>query len=354
VLVASSTPMDQFIVNHPDYFLSQPPEMGLINPDNIHILISHLQCAIFELPFGSGERFGPHDVSEILDFLRERAFIHRAGNRWHWTNDSYPADSVSLRSVSSDNFVVVETTGEPRIMGEVDYSSAFSTLHEKAIYLHQGQQYYVHQLDIAERRAYVKQVDSDYFTDAITCTKVKILETMESHGEHHHGEVHVANQVVGFKKLKFFTMENVGSGDLNLPTQEMHTTSYWVTIARDVFESLPYSSTERLNGLHGLAYALVHLSCVFLMCDRRDLGSAVDSGVETATFHPTIFIYDNFPGGIGLSRPLYEIREQVLTATRQLISSCSCEDGCPSCVGPTIMAKEVALAILDSLNHVGS
>jgi DEAD/DEAH box helicase domain-containing protein len=351
VLVASSTPLDQFIVNHPEYFLSQPPEMGLINPDNIHILISHLQCATFELPFGSGELFGGHNVSEILEFLCERGFIHRAGNKWHWTSDSYPADSISLRSISSDNFVVVETTGESRIIGEVDYTSAFSTLHEKAIYLHQGQQYYVHQLDIPERRAYVKQVDSDYFTDAITYTKVKILETTETAAEHNHGEVHVAHQVVGFKKLKFFTMENVGSGDLNLPTQEMHTTSYWVTIPREVFESLPHSPAERLNGLHGLAYALAHLSCVFLMCDRRDLGSAVDTGVETAMFHPTIFIYDNYPGGIGLSRPLYEIRDQVFGATQQLIRSCSCADGCPSCVGPTAKAKEVALAIIDSLNH---
>src|SRR5438552_7508567 len=351
VLVASSTPLDQFIVNHPEYFLSQPPEMGLINPDNIHILISHLQCATFELPFGADERFGMHDVAEVLDFLRERGFIHRAGNKWHWTSDSYPADSVSLRSISSDNFVIVETTGESRVIGEVDYTSAFSTLHEKAIYLHQGRQYYVHQLDIVERRAYVKQVDSDYFTEAITYTKVKILETMEAAAEHNHGEVHVLHQVVGFKKLKFFTMENVGSGDLNLPAQEMHTTSYWVTIPREIFESLPYSPTERLNGLHGLAYALAHLSCVFLMCDRRDIGSAVDTGIESATFHPSLFIYDNFPGGVGLSRPLYEIREEVLSATHQLIRSCSCDDGCPSCVGPTATAKEVALAILNSLNH---
>src|SRR5262249_49218163 len=174
VLIASSTPLDQFIVSHPEYFFSQPPEMGLINPDNIHILISHLQCAAFELPFGTDERFGGHDVSEILEFLRDRGFIHRAGNKWHWTNDTYPADSISLRSITSDNFVVVETTGEPRIIGEVDYTSAFSTLHEKAIYLHQGQQYYVHQLDVAERRAYVKQLDADYFTDAITYTKVKV------------------------------------------------------------------------------------------------------------------------------------------------------------------------------------
>jgi DEAD/DEAH box helicase domain-containing protein len=351
VLVASSTPLDQFIVNHPEYFLSQAPEMGLINPDNIHILISHLQCAAFELPFGADERFGGHDVAEILEYLRDRGFIHLAGNKWHWTSDSYPADSISLRSISSDNFLVVETTEESRVIGEVDYASAFSTLHEKAIYLHQGQQYYVHQLDIPERRAYVKRVDSDYFTDAITYTKVKILETIETIDEHNHGEVHVAHQVVGFKKLKFFTMENVGSGDLNLPAQEMHTTSYWITIPRTQFESLPYSPAERLNGLHGLAYALAHLSCVFLMCDRRDLGSAVESGIDDPSFSPTIFIYDNFPGGIGLSQPLYEVRDQVLKAARHLIQSCTCDDGCPSCVGPTVMAKEVALKILDSLNH---
>src|SRR5262245_11400810 len=351
VLVASSTPLDQFIVNHPDYFLNQPPEMGLINPENIHILLNHLRCATFELPFGANEKFGGHDVSEILQYLAERGFIHLAGNKWHWTNESYPADSISLRSVSSDNFVVVETTEAARIIGEVDYSSAFSTLHEKAIYLHQGQQYYVHQLDIPERRAYVRMVDSDYFTDAITYTKVKILETMETAGDHNHGEVHVAHQVVGFKKLKFFTAENVGSGDLNLPTQEMHTTSYWVIVPRALFETLPYSPAERLNGLYGLAYALAHLSCVFLMCDRRDVGSAVDTGVESATFQPAIFIYDNFPGGIGLSRPLYEIREQVLAATRQLIQSCSCDDGCPSCVGPTPKAKDVALAILSTLER---
>jgi DEAD/DEAH box helicase domain-containing protein len=351
VLVASSTPLDQYIVNHPEYFLGQPPEMALINPENIHILISHLQCATFELPFASGERFGGLDVSEVLEYLSGRGFIHRAGNKWHWTSEAYPADSVSLRSISSDNFLVVETTNEARIIGEVDYSSAFSTLHEKAIYLHQGQQYYVHQFDVAQRRAYVKQVDSDYFTDAITYTKVKVLETMETMGRHNNGEVHVAHQVVGFKKLKFFTMENVGSGDLNLPTQEMHTTSYWLTIPREEFDSLRHSPAERLNGLYGLAYALVHLSCVFLMCERRDLGSAVDAGVEDRTFQPTIFIYDNFPGGIGLSRPLYEIREQVFAATDQLIRSCACEDGCPSCVGPTAGAKEVALAVLELVRH---
>ena len=235
IMVASSAPLDQYIVNHPEYFLAQSPETGLINPENIHILISHLQCATFELPFEVHELFGGHDVSEILEYLSERGFIHQAGERWHWTSEAYPADAISLRSISSDNFLVVETTEEARIIGEVDYSSAFTTLHEKAIYLHQGRQYYVQQLDIAERRAYVKSVDSEYFTDAITYTNVRVLDTDEAKTTHQHGEVHVAHQVVGFKKLKFMTMENVGSGDLNMPTQEMHTTSYWLRIPRDVF-----------------------------------------------------------------------------------------------------------------------
>jgi DEAD/DEAH box helicase domain-containing protein len=174
---------------------------------------------------------------------------------------------------------------------------------------------------------------------------------MDKAAEHHHGEVHVAHQVVGFKKIKFFTMENVGSGDLNLPVQEMHTTAYWTTIPRQEFEALPFSTVDRMNGLYGLAYALAQLASVFLMCDRRDLGSAVEFGPDNPSFHPTVYIYDNYPGGMGLSRPLYEIRDQVLAAADSLIRSCGCDEGCPSCVGPIANGKAVALAILGKLHH---
>ncbi len=371
VMVASSAPLDQYIVNHPEYFLDQAPESGLINPENIHILISHLKCAAFELPIDQSELFGGQDVSEILDYLSERGFIHKAGSRWHWTSESYPADAISLRSIGSDNFLVVETTNEARVIGEVDYSSAFTTLHEKAIYLHQGQQFYVHNLDIPERRAYVRSVDSEYFTDAITYTHVRPLDTMGQEGMHRHGEVHVAHQVVGFKKLKFSTMENVGSGELSMPTQEMHTTAYWLRIPWSVFGALPFSQSERLDGVFGLGHALGAIASVFLMCDRRDLGTSVETGLDgkpgsasggtsvlpartdpigTAEHEPTLYIYDNYPGGIGLSRPLYEIRDRVLHETRRLIRSCICEEGCPSCVGPTPGAKAPALAILDVLD----
>ncbi len=363
IMVASSAPLDQYIANHPEYFLEQPPEAGLINPENIHILISHLQCATFELPFGEDELFGVHDVEEILEYLSEKGSVHKAGQKWHWTSESYPADSISLRSVSSDNFLVVETTGEPRVIGEVDYSSAFTTLHEKAIYLHQGQQYFVRGLDVSERRADVKRVDSEYYTNAITYTHVRVLDTAETEIIHRHGEVHVAHQVVGFKKLKFTTMENVGSGELNMPTQEMHTTAYWIQIPRGVYDGLPFPASARLDGVYGAAYALAAIASVFLMCDRRDLGCSVQTGAEETTptpeaarrqatdseHEPTIYIYDNYPGGIGLSRPLYEVRERVIGETLKLIRSCGCDEGCPSCVGPYPGAKEPSLAILTAL-----
>lgn len=354
VLIASSAPLDQFIIGHPEYFLEQSPESARINPENIHILISHLQCATFELPFRDGESFGGHDVGEVLEYLSERGFIHKSGEKWHWVRESYPADSISLRSVSSDNFLVVERSGGARVIGEVDYASAFTTLHEKAIYLHQGQQYYVDELDIGERRAWVRKVDSEYFTDAITHTLVRPLDsfaTSAGHGIHHHGEVHVAHQVVGFKKLKFSTMENVGSGELSLPTQEMHTTAYWLRIPPRLFGQVPFSASERLDGLFGLACALKEIASVFLMCDPRDLGSCVQTNEVggDAGHEPTVFIYDNYPGGIGLSTPLYKTRARVLETTRSLIGQCSCDAGCPSCVGPVQGAKQPALSILEIL-----
>ncbi len=177
VLVASSAPLDQFIVQNPDYFFGRSPEHAFINPDNLEILVSHLKCAAFELPLEDGERFGAAELPTICEFLAERGFLHRASDGlWHWTHEAYPADTVSLRSVSSDNFVVVDTTSGSRVIGEVDFPSALPTLHEKAIYLHEGRQYQVEKLDYEGRKAFVTRVDSDYFTDAVSYTKVRVLE----------------------------------------------------------------------------------------------------------------------------------------------------------------------------------
>src|SRR5450432_354788 len=180
VLVASSAPLDQFIVRHPDYFFGNSPEHAFIQPDNLEVLINHLKCAAFELPIGPQEKFGEVNVRDLCARLAEAAFLHRAGENYHWTQEAYPADAISLRSVTSDNQVLIDVTGKPLVIGEVDFVSALTTVHEKAIYIHGGQQYHVEHLDFKERKAYVRQVDADYYTDAIRYTQVRILEIAET------------------------------------------------------------------------------------------------------------------------------------------------------------------------------
>jgi DEAD/DEAH box helicase domain-containing protein len=381
VMVASSSPLDQFIVRHPDYFFGNTPEHAFIQPDNLEILLNHLKCAAFELPIAPEDRLGDVDLPEILAKLAEAGYLHRAGDFYHWTQEAYPADTVSLRSVTSDNFVIVDITGEPRVIGEVDFPSALATLHEKAIYLHNGQQYHVEHLDFKERKAYVKEVDADYYTDAVKYTQVRVLEIAEeaqvanvdalAH-RRSHGDVLVRSQVVGFKKIKFFTNENIGDGKLELPENEMHTTSYWMTLERALLESLPFSVSERQSGMFGLLHALESVATLLLMCDGRDLGTAIGerpptlgslepefspvrfeeyvSGKMKEFFEPNLYLYDAYPGGIGFSEPLYRAHALLMEKARELISGCECEAGCPSCIGPAgdlvPRAKEAALAIL--------
>ncbi len=382
VLVASSAPLDQFIVRHPDYFFGNTPEHAFIQPDNLEILINHLKCAAFELPIGPGDKFGDVDTMDLCARLAEAGYLHLAGENYHWTHEAYPADTISLRSVTSDNFVIIDITGAPVVIGEVDFPSALTSVHEKAIYIHGGQQYHVEHLDFKERKAYVKQVDVDYYTDAIRYTQVRVLEIAESERRgkemshwRAHGDVLVRSQVVGFKKIKFFTNENVGAGQLELPENEMHTTSYWMTLERPLIESLPYTISERQSGMFGLLHALESVATLLLMCDGRDLGTAIGErppapgndaeemtpmrleeavGANAKEFYePNLYLFDAYPGGIGFSEPLFRAHELLLRKTKELIEACPCDAGCPSCVGPAgdlaLKAKEAALTILDRL-----
>jgi DEAD/DEAH box helicase domain-containing protein len=372
VMVASSAPIDQFVVRNPSYFFEASPERALIDPDNLHILVDHVKCAAFELPFAGDETFGRVDVQEVLGLLAEQGLVHRSGEesspdaRWSWTNESYPADAVSLRSVSSDNFVVVDTTGEPHVIGETDFTSGPATLHPKAIYMVEGKLYQVDRLDFDGRKAFVRVVDCDYYTDAITYTRVTSLDTFEQDPASGaaHGEAHVVSRVVGFKKIKFYTNENVGSGELDLPEQQMHTTSYVLTIPESVLGSLPYAADDRRDGIVGLSFAMRQVAQLLLMCDRHDVGISIDSEgdsenpAEPAVTRARIFVYDNYPGGIGFSAPLYRMHRELIETTHRLIAECDCENGCPGCVGPVgdtgPLAKAAALRILGLLLELGT
>jgi DEAD/DEAH box helicase domain-containing protein len=369
VLVASSAPLDQFVVRNPSYFFDAPPEHALINPDNLHILVDHVKCAAFELPFTTTEAFGRHDVQEVLGILEESGLVHRADDgsgegSWQWTNESYPADAVSLRSISSDNFVIVDTTEGADVIGETSFNSGPPTLHAKAIYIIEGVLYQVEKLDFEGRKAYVRRIDCDYYTDAITYTRVTALEGFAAEEMRTHGEVHVSSRVVGFKKIKFYTNENVGSGELDLPEQQMHTTAYWLTVPPAVMGALPYAADDRRDGVVGLSFAMRQVAQLLLMCDRQDIGISIGSGEQgeetdlnrsgfpaKLSDQPRVFVYDNYPGGIGFSEPLFRMHDELLARTRELIAGCECQHGCPTCVGPIgntgPLAKTVALRILD-------
>jgi len=382
ILIARSQPLDQFIIENPDYFFGRSPEHGLINPDNLLILLSHIQCAAFELPFSEGERFGREDLGEILRYLEEKGTLHHVGQNWYWARDAYPAEKVSLRSTSEENFVVIDTTKrKEEVIAEVDFTSAHTTLYEGAVYLCESEIYTVEELDYPNRRVYVKKTHGDYYTDAIDYTDVSILEGFErKQGEgtvFEHGEVRVATRIVGYKKIKFYTLENLGYGKIELPDLQFHTTSYWITFRRDLVERLPYHRLEVIEGVLGLGYALHSMAALHLMCDPHDLNRCVgDRGAKwflrlsrdskgfyssfsapeeipkekMDLFEPTLFLYDNYPGGMGFSHQLFDDTQILLEKTMKLISRCECSSGCPSCVGPTKeigeKSKEVALALL--------
>ncbi|MGI5877246.1 MAG: DEAD/DEAH box helicase [Christensenellales bacterium] len=348
VLVANSSPLNQYIVNHPEYFFGQTPENGLINPDNLYILLSHIQCAAFELPFRNGERFGDQPVGEILGYLEEQGTLRHVGDAWHWSAEEFPSTNVSLRSASNENFVIIDVTGhEPCVIGQMDRFAAPMLLHEEAIYIHEGRQYQVEKLDFFEKKAFVRAVDVDYYTDANLAVSLRVLDEFAAQPgaiARAWGEVLVTSMVTIFKKIKFDTHENIGFGRVNLPELEMHTTAYWMSWD----DTLLRHESERLeDGLTGVANLLAVVAPMYLMCDPRDI-AVVPQIRSPHTRRPTIYIYDCYPGGIGLSEKLYELHSRLAEQALELLDECPCLSGCPSCVGPDGADKAMARRLLSA------
>ncbi len=380
VLVSSSNPVDQFMARHPRQLISAPIEHARIDPDNIEILIQHLKCAAFELPFAPDDVFGdvPDEaLGEALDYLADNGVVHptstAAGATYHWASDSYPANGVSLRSASWDNFVIVDLDGD-RTIAEMDWRSTHTMLHEQAIYQHEGGQYQVERLDFDNHKAFVRRVKPDYYTTAMTHSKVTVLEQDQSAtvelGEVSLdaglGDVSVIEKVVGYKKIKFHTHENVGYGEVHLPEMQKHTTAFWLTFPEDFVQSQPEPRAVVVDALRGLSKAMHVVGAVGLMIDPRDLGRTLGSRHEDEGppgkgqgpgFDPTIFLYDTVAGGIGLASRHFEEREELLRRARHLMESCECSEGCPGCIGPDASGdddleaarKRLVLGLLDAV-----
>ncbi len=390
ILVASSQPLDQYVVRHPGFFADATPEHARIAPDQPLILFDHIRCAAFELPFVTGDAFGPIDPQVYLEALAETQVVHQEGDRWEWIADSYPAQAVSLRSVSDGNFVVVDRTdGRQTILCEVDYSAAALTLYEGAIHMVQSTPYQVERLDWEGRKAYVTRTFVDYYTDAIDYTRLKVLDRFEGgragSGDCHHGEVHVVRRVAGYKKIRYYSHENIGYGPVSLPDQELHTTAVWWQLPQPALLAAFESRQDALDGFLGASHALHVVGKVAVMADARDLQKSVGSGDGTwfasqdgqgrghlrgpdgmaitagtlQQFVPTVYLYDNFPGGVGLSEPLWTRQGELVQRARELVQACECRAGCPACVGPVLASDEagattpkmLALRALEQLAH---
>jgi DEAD/DEAH box helicase domain-containing protein len=339
-VIASASPTDQFLVGHPDYFFGRSPESAWVNPDNLLVLLDHLKCALFELPFGDGEEFGG-PVDELLEYLEEEGVARRTGGKWYWSERGYPAESVSLRTASSKNVVVIDTTaGRNEVIAEMDLPSAKELLFPNAVYLHRGRQFLSVDLDVENLKCYVREEKLNYYTDSIVKTDIKLLEEDERRrlsGCHIVvGDVLVRSQVAKYKKLKFGTHENLGYGDIHLPEEEIHTRAAVLLMAEGTpagtaFDQVPPEIREHV--LSRMGTLLKNVAPIFLLCEPGDIGVA-ERLKDPYTGCPSLYVYDTAPGGIGLAEGFADRQEEITEAAAELVKRCPCEAGCPSCIGP--------------------
>jgi DEAD/DEAH box helicase domain-containing protein len=419
VLLASSSPLDQFLARHPEYFFGRTPEQGLINPDNLLILLGHLRCAAFELPFQAGDHFGslPSErLSEFLEFLRQEGDLFQSKNKYFWMADRYPAEGVSLRSTTSETVALqVQQNSGWATIGQVDTLSAYWLVHPGAVYLHEAEVFMVEDLDLEQKVAHLAPTSVDYYTEPHSEVSVRLLEKQDEEeipgGLKMRGEVAVTGQVVGYRKVKWYSHETLGLGEVSLPPTELQTSAYWLALseqtveylrdqglwtnapndygpgwaslrdqvrardgyrcqvcglleqgrAHDVHHKIPFrsfSSHQQANqftnlitlcpschrrletavrirsGLAGLSFVLGNLAPLFLMCDSRDLGVHSDPNSSLAEGRPTVVVYEHVSAGIGFSLRLYQVHSELMQRAYELVTTCECSDGCPSCVGP--------------------
>ena len=336
VLVAYNDPIDQYMVKHADYFFGRSPESATLDPENPYILAGHLGCAAFELPLESEDEhyFGPQ-LPQMLSVLSEVGRLRHIDPKWYWSDTIFPASKVNLRTVSDDTYAIVDQTeGRNEVIGSVDSISAPELVYPEAVYLHSGETYLVRKLDQQARIAYVERQPLDYYTQPVLSSSVSVVEGRDEHavrgGRAYYGDLDVTWQTVGFTKYKFYTMENIGSAVLDLPSQTLRTAGMWLVLSPEVLGAAAAVGAQPIEGLVGIRNMMLVVLPVLSMCDRQDISGVVDS---RNTGVPTIFVYDRYAGGLGFAERGYEELDRLLAMCADLVGECRCPDGCPSCVG---------------------
>lgn len=423
ILIASNNPLDQYICRHPRYLFGQTPEHALTNPDNLRIMVKHLQCAAFELPLRQDEAYGGFGlVTELLEALEEGGLLHRTRQQFHYLGEGSPASQLSLRTSGDDTVLIHELDpaddSPVRVIGEVDLDSVPFLLFEGAVYMHQADSYLVEKLDWDGRMAYVRPVLVDYYTRASVGSHIHSLRPQTELAEgglcRAWGEVSVVTQATGYRKIKRYSHETLGFGDIDLPQMRLETDGYWLIFSQSLAEQLydagillrpndygpnwqqqrqlalardgyrcrtcgaaegdlhvhhirPFREFGYIPGqndhyltanqvdnlatlcpschrraemgqqsrsaLGGLAYLLRNLAPLYLMCDPGDIQVLAESR-NPLTKSPLVVVYEQVAAGVGFSQRLFELHQELIAAALELVTNCSCREGCPACVGP--------------------
>jgi DEAD/DEAH box helicase domain-containing protein len=367
VFIASSSPLDQYIINHPDWFFRSSAEEARLDPNNPYVLTDHVKCAAFELPFTQADMvsgkdpFGP-EIQDVLEYLEEEGILRSVSGRWYWSDRSYPAESISLRSATADNVAIIDTTqGRNTVIGEMDRPGAKELIFDNAVYIHRGRQYLVTKLDIQNRKCLVEEADVNYYTDALVKTDIKVLsedEKLEVPGAWCRlvlGDVLVRSQVAKFKKIRFHTHENIGYGTIELPEEELQTRSLALLFDPDTGagKALQGRDEQELGRiLSGIGSLIKRIAPIFVLCDQRDIGIS-ERVRDTHFMVPALYMYDHYPGGTGLTEALVHKIPGLMQTVAETVAACPCESGCPGCVGPEGDKPAVLDFLRPVLDHGG-
>jgi DEAD/DEAH box helicase domain-containing protein len=335
-LIGLDNPLDQYFMHHPEAFFQKSVENTLVNPDNHYILRAHLLCAAWELPLTANDEryFGTH-LMEELEGLKNESMLREKNRKWYLAPSiSYPAQSIGIRSTGGEDYAVIDTS-TASLLETVDAAVAFFQIHPGAIYLHQGTPYFINELDLSGHTAYATATDAVYYTQTKEIEDLRIKKTLKSRDAGkstvYLGEVQVTNNVVGFKKKLQYTEEVIGEEPLTLPPIEFPTVSFWFDLPIETVQKITEAEMDFPGGLHATEHAAISMLPLFTLCDRNDIGG-VSTALHPDTGRAQIFIYDAYPGGIGIAEKGYEIVEDLWKATLQAVSECPCQDGCPSCI----------------------
>ena len=347
-LLAQNSPMDQFLMTNAGYLFAQNPEQAVVDPDNPHIVVGHLQCAANEMPLKDDEidLFGPY-TSALLEILEEDGQMRHLRDTWYWSSAEYPSRGVSLRNISGETYTIEDSSDEKRVIGTMDATSALSQLHDHAVYLHGAETYFVEKLDTEQKVAHVTRQDLDYYTQAVTSSEIQLDGTDEERdwqgGKLGYGDVTVSTTIPMFRKIRFHSRDSLGFEDLELPPQTLETVAFWFTPPEDLVEAMKADGMVVGEALIGIANGVVEVAPLFVMCDVQDIGAVVD--VKNLG-RDALFVHDRHPGGMGYASRCMEQFEAMMQTARDVIRDCACEDGCPSCVGAATPA--FAMTDLDS------